>query len=72
MLSLLFLLELDQSDLKIKIHTILNAKFEILIEIDCGEGRSGLGFEDQKILEISKIFSNCKMIIAPQKTMFIN
>ena len=37
-----------------------NAKFEILIEIDCGEGRSGIGFEDQKILEISKIFSNCK------------
>ena len=37
-----------------------NTKFEIFIEIDCGEGRSGLGFEDQKILEISKIFSNCK------------
>ena len=36
-----------------------NAKFEILIEIDCGEGRSGIGFKDQNILEISKIFSNC-------------
>ena len=25
----------------------------ILIEIDCGEGRSGIGFKDQNILEIS-------------------
>ena len=36
-----------------------STKFEILIEIDCGEGRSGLYVEDKKILEISKIFSEC-------------
>ena len=36
-----------------------STKFETLIEIDCGEGRSGLYVEDKKILEISKIFSDC-------------
>ena len=36
-----------------KLH---NTKFEILIEIDCGEGRSGLNYQDEKIREISKIF----------------
>ena len=36
-----------------------STKFETLIEIDCGEGRSGLYVEDKKILEISKIFSEC-------------
>ena len=37
-----------------------NAKFDTLIEIDCGEGRSGLGFKDKKIIEISKILNECK------------
>ena len=32
-----------------KLHS---ANFEILIEIDCGEGRSGLAFQDEKIREI--------------------
>ena len=36
-----------------------STKFETLIEIDCGEGRSGLYVEDKKIVEISKIFSEC-------------
>ena len=36
-----------------KLH---NANFEILIEIDCGEGRSGLFHQDQKIREISRVF----------------
>ena len=36
-----------------------STRFEILIEIDCGEGRSGLYFEDKKVVEISKIFSEC-------------
>ena len=36
-----------------------STKFETLIEIDCGEGRSGLYFEDKKVVEISKIFSEC-------------
>jgi D-serine deaminase-like pyridoxal phosphate-dependent protein len=33
-----------------------STKFEILIEIDCGEGRSGIGYQDEKIREISKVF----------------
>ncbi len=33
-----------------------STNFEILIEIDCGEGRSGLGYQDEKIREISKVF----------------
>ena len=37
-----------------KLH---NANFEILIEIDCGEGRSGLNYQDEKIREISKVFA---------------
>ena len=36
-----------------KLHS---ANFEILIEIDCGEGRSGLGYQDEKIRKISKVF----------------
>ena len=36
-----------------KLH---NANFEILIEIDCGEGRSGLFHQDQKIRDISRVF----------------
>ena len=36
-----------------------STRFETLIEIDCGEGRSGLYFEDKKVVEISKIFSEC-------------
>ena len=36
-----------------------STRFETLIEIDCGEGRSGLYVEDKKIVEISKIFSEC-------------
>ena len=36
-----------------------STKFETLIEIVCGEGRSGLYVEDKKIVEISKIFSEC-------------
>lgn len=39
-----------------KLHS---TKFEIFIEIDCGEGRSGLDFEDKKIIEISKVFNVC-------------
>ena len=35
-----------------------STKFETFIEIDCGEGRSGLNFEDKKIIEISKVFNN--------------
>jgi D-serine deaminase-like pyridoxal phosphate-dependent protein len=34
-----------------------NANFEILIEIDCGEGRSGLFHQDQKIRDISRVFA---------------
>ena len=37
-----------------KLH---NANFEILIEIDCGEGRSGLFHQDQKIIDISRVFA---------------
>ena len=37
-----------------KLH---NANFEILIEIDCGEGRSGLFHQDQKIRDISRVFA---------------
>ena len=37
-----------------KLHS---ANFEILIEIDCGEGRSGLAYQDEKIREISKVFN---------------
>ena len=37
-----------------KLH---NANFEILIEIDCGEGRSGLFYQDQKIRDISIVFA---------------
>ena len=37
-----------------KLHS---ANFEILIEIDCGEGRSGLAYQDKKIREISKVFN---------------
>ena len=37
-----------------KLH---NANFEILIEIDCGEGRSGLFYQDQKIKDISRVFA---------------
>ncbi|MDC0228266.1 alanine racemase [Alphaproteobacteria bacterium] len=37
-----------------KLH---NANFEILIEIDCGEGRSGLNYQDENIREISKVFA---------------
>ena len=37
-----------------KLH---NANFEILIEIDCGEGRSGLFYQDQKIRDISRVFA---------------
>ena len=37
-----------------KLH---NANFEILIEIDCGEGRSGLYHQDQKIRDISRVFA---------------
>ena len=37
-----------------KLH---HTNFEILIEIDCGEGRSGLNYQDKKIEEISKLFN---------------
>ena len=37
-----------------KLH---NGNFEILIEIDCGEGRSGLFHQDQKIRDISRVFA---------------
>ena len=37
-----------------KLH---NANFEILIEIDSGEGRSGLLHQDQKIRDISRVFA---------------
>ena len=37
-----------------KLH---NANFEILIEIDCGEGRSGLFHQDKKIRDISRVFA---------------
>ena len=36
---------------------LYNANFEILIEIDCGEGRSGLFHQDQKIRDISRVFA---------------
>ena len=36
-----------------KLHS---ANFEILVEIDCGEGRSGVGYKDEKIREISEVF----------------
>ncbi|MDC1086010.1 alanine racemase [Alphaproteobacteria bacterium] len=36
-----------------------NANFEVLIEIDCGEGRGGINFQDENIREISKIFDEC-------------
>jgi D-serine deaminase-like pyridoxal phosphate-dependent protein len=39
-----------------KLH---NAEFEILIEIDCGEGRGGLSAKDKNIKEISKVLNNC-------------
>ena len=39
-----------------KLH---NAEFEILIEIDCGEGRGGLSAKDKNIKEISEVLNNC-------------
>ena len=38
-----------------------STKFETLIEIDCGEGRSGLYVVDKNIVELSKIFSECNI-----------
>ena len=39
-----------------------NFKLDVLIEIDCGEGRTGLQFDSNVIFEISKIFKKEKMI----------
>ena len=36
--------------------------FEILIEIDCGEGRSGLNYQDTNIREISRVFEESKQV----------
>ena len=44
----------------LKFSKSYNAELEVLIEIDCGEGRGGINFKDQNIIEISKIFNNCK------------
>ena len=41
----------------LKYSKLHNANFEILIEIDCGEGRSGLFHQDQKIRDISRVFA---------------
>ena len=40
----------------LKYSKLHNANFEILIEIDCGEGRSGLDYQDEMIGEISRVF----------------
>ena len=39
-----------------------SANFEILIEIDCGEGRSGLDYQDKNIREISRVFDTNRHI----------
>ena len=44
----------------LKFGKTFNSNFEILIEIDCGEGRGGLNFQDENIKEISKVFDECE------------
>jgi len=44
----------------LKFGKTFDSNFEILIEIDCGEGRGGLNFQDENIREISKVFDECE------------